>query len=67
MAKRDRYLLEQHVKKTCLPNLKNILNRTCATCPFEDQILEEFPDLRCLFIEKRRRKLNNNCENGECS
>lgn len=57
----DVYLLEQHIKKVCLSNLKDNNIDYCATCPFEEIILEQVPTLRDLFVEKRgriRRRIN---------
>jgi len=49
----DKYILRQHIKKLCSKNLKNDRVRCCATCPFEDIIVDERPDLQELFIAKR--------------
>ena len=59
MAEVDKYTLEQHVKHTCLVNLKDPNSKFCGRCPFEEIIIEEFPDLKCMFVDKRKRKVNN--------
>ena len=59
----DHYLLRQHVKKTCRPNLEDSNVICCATCPFEDEIIETYPELEELFIAKRCLKKNKNKSN----
>jgi hypothetical protein len=49
----DKYILKQHIKKLCKPNLRNKRIKYCATCPFEDIIIEEDNTLKELFIKKR--------------
>ena len=49
----DKYILRQHIKKVCIPNLTNEKVGHCGTCPFEDEILEERPDLHEYFVAKR--------------
>ena len=59
MDRVDNYTLDQHVKHVCKPNLEDSKVKYCGNCPFEDIILGEFPDLKGLFIEKRRRRVEN--------
>ena len=49
----DKYMLRQHIKKICEHNLKSEKIRICATCPFEDIIVDELPYLKEFFIAKR--------------
>jgi hypothetical protein len=49
--------LKNHVK-LCKKNLKSDIVKCCATCPFEDMIIIEYPDLKPLF-EAKRDKLAN--------
>lgn len=44
--------LKEHVK-LCKKNLKSKRVRCCANCPFEEEIVGCFPELKVLFIEKR--------------
>lgn len=39
--------------KLCKRNLKSKRVKCCASCPFEDDILEHYPELEDLFNEKR--------------
>lgn len=55
----DKYILRQHIKKVCIPNLKNEEVVCCGICPFEDEILEERPDLRDYFVGKRSLSLKS--------
>ena len=50
----DDYILEQHVKKLCRPNLKDRRVKCCATCAFESIICELYPELKDVFVEKRK-------------
>lgn len=45
--------LEEHVK-LCNKNLKSDRVKCCANCPFEDEIVEHYPELKVLFIKKRK-------------
>lgn len=63
----DKYLLEQHVKKQCLNNLRDRDNSYCGQCPFEEIIVAEFPFLKESFVTKRARKLNSCDLNGTCN
>lgn len=45
--------LQQHVK-LCRRNLKSHRVTCCANCPFEDEIVAQFPALKKLFVEKRK-------------
>jgi hypothetical protein len=44
--------LRKHVK-LCVKNLKSSRVKCCAGCPFEEEIVREYPDLKKLFQEKR--------------
>ena len=45
--------LSKHVK-LCRKNLKDKRVKCCATCPFEEIIIEHSPDLKELFETKRK-------------
>lgn len=45
--------LSNHVK-LCLKNLKNKRTKCCANCPFEEEILSVYPDMKKLFDNKRK-------------
>lgn len=45
--------LERHVR-LCRRNLKSDRVRCCATCPFEEEIVTQYPELGKLFEEKRQ-------------
>lgn len=47
--------LEVHVR-LCQKNLKSGRVKCCASCPFEEIIEEQYPDLKELFEAKRREK-----------
>jgi len=49
----DLQKLAVHVK-LCRKNLKAGRVRCCATCPFEEFVVESYPELRELFEAKRR-------------
>ena len=44
--------LVTHIKP-CKRNLKSARVKCCAACPFEDEILAHYPDLRGAFEAKR--------------
>ena len=48
----DRDKLTKHVK-LCKKNLKSKRVICCGTCPFEEEIVKEYPELKQLFEEKR--------------
>lgn len=48
----DKEKLETHIK-LCRRNLKSNRVKCCATCPFEEEILKEYPELKWAFIGKR--------------
>lgn len=50
----DRSLPTNHIK-LCLRNLKSSRIKCCAVCPFEEEITNEFPKLKPLFIRARLR------------
>jgi hypothetical protein len=54
----DRKKLEKHVH-LCIRNLASDRVKCCATCPFEDQIVAAYPELRGWFRNKRRRIRRN--------
>lgn len=45
--------LSNHVK-LCLKNLKNKRTKCCVNCPFEEEILSVYPDMKKLFDNKRK-------------
>jgi len=51
----DTIKLRRHIK-LCRRNLKSDRVKCCATCPFEQEILLCYPDLKKLFIQKRKDK-----------
>ena len=44
--------LKNHVK-LCRKNLKSNRVKCCATCPFENEIISIYPELKELFKKKR--------------
>ncbi len=44
--------LEEHIK-LCRSNLNNQRVECCALCPFEKEIVGEYPELEKLFFRKR--------------
>jgi hypothetical protein len=48
--------LKTHVK-LCKRNLKSKRVKCCANCPFEEEIVGEYPELKKLFEEKREQCL----------
>ena len=48
----DSVKLKNHVK-LCLKNLKNNRVKCCAQCPFEEEIVKEYPQLNVAFVHKR--------------
>jgi hypothetical protein len=52
-VKGDNYLLEQHIKKICTPNLLSNMVTFCSMCPFEDIIVAAEPTLKEKFVSKR--------------
>jgi len=48
----DKERLKVHVR-LCRRNLKSARVKCCATCPFEEEILGEYPELKNLFENKR--------------
>jgi len=46
--------LSHHVK-LCLRNLRDKRTKCCANCPFEEEILSIYPDMKELFEEKRKK------------
>lgn len=47
------FLLSNHVK-LCIKNLKSKRVICCSQCPFEEDILAYYPNLRGLFEAKRK-------------
>lgn len=45
--------LKTHVK-LCRRNLKSERVKCCANCPFEEEIVKYYPDLKVLFENKRK-------------
>jgi len=48
----DKIKLLKHVK-LCRRNLKDKRVKCCANCPFEEEIVFVFPDMKELFEKKR--------------
>jgi hypothetical protein len=49
----DKEKLKNHIK-LCSKNLKSIRVKCCKECPFEEEITLEYPELKKLFLEKRK-------------
>lgn len=47
--------LKTHVK-LCIKNLKSERVKCCANCPFEEEICNEYPEIKSLFEKKRNFK-----------
>lgn len=47
--------LRKHIK-LCKRNLKNKRIKCCASCPFEEMIIKEYPEMEEMFEEKRNEK-----------
>lgn len=45
--------LKNHIK-LCSRNLKSDRVKCCASCPFEDEIVSFYQELKKLFVEKRK-------------
>jgi len=39
--------------KLCLKNLRSKKIKCCAKCPFEEEIIKEYPNMKTLFDVKR--------------
>ena len=48
----DKKRLESHIR-LCRKNLKSDRVKCCADCPFEEEIVAEYPELQELFERKR--------------
>lgn len=48
----DSKKLKQHIT-ICIRGLKSKRNRCCANCPFEEEILAEYPELKDKFEQHR--------------
>jgi len=46
--------LEHHIK-LCRRNLASSRVKCCAACPFEEEIVAQYPDLAVMFERKRDR------------
>jgi hypothetical protein len=46
--------LEKHIK-LCKRNLNNKKIKCCAICPFEEQIISVYPELKRLFVTKQKK------------
>lgn len=44
--------LKTHIK-LCRKNLKSKRVKCCADCPFEEEILFYYPEMKSMFAEKR--------------
>jgi len=51
----DRKRLEKHIR-LCRRNLLSGKVKCCLTCPFEEEILSVYPELKELFDEKRKQQ-----------
>lgn len=49
----DKEKLIWHIK-LCKKNLNNKRVKICAECAFEDDLIQEYPELKCMFEEKRK-------------
>jgi hypothetical protein len=49
----DNTKLSVFVNRLCKKNLKSNRVRCCEQCPFEEEIIKEYPELKRLFAEKR--------------
>ncbi len=49
----DKEKLTRHIQ-LCRRNLLNARVKCCAACPFEEEIIREYPTFRKLFTLKRR-------------
>lgn len=49
----DSKKLEKHVK-LCRRNLRSSRVKCCATCPFEEEITTQYPDMKQSFCDKRK-------------
>jgi hypothetical protein len=60
--------LSRHIK-LCLKNLRSNRTKCCANCPFEEEILSVYPDMKELFEDKRKKMEKENakraCSSGE--
>ena len=48
----DKTKLEKHIN-LCKRNLKSSRVKCCAGCPFEEEIVSQYPELKVLFEQKR--------------
>ena len=44
--------LESHIR-LCKRNLASSRVKCCATCPFEDEIVQTYPETMTMFVDKR--------------
>jgi hypothetical protein len=51
----DKKKLSKHIL-LCRKNLKSNRVKCCITCPFEEEIVDEYPEMKELFIRKRGKK-----------
>ena len=49
----DALRLADHIK-LCRKNLQSKRVKCCATCPFEEEITSQYPEMAALFSAKRR-------------
>ena len=54
----DKTKLETHIK-LCKRNLTSNKVKCCALCPFEEEILSVYPELKKFFIRKRDLEKHN--------
>ena len=53
----DKKKLKKHIR-LCRKNLKSNRVICCAECPFEKEIVDEYPDIEELFKNKRNLIIN---------
>ena len=53
MAKVKGHLLQDHIK-LCKKNLRSKRVKCCASCPFEEFIIDKSPGMAVMFEDKRR-------------
>lgn len=51
--------LRKHIR-LCKKNLKDRRVKCCAECPFEEEIVHEYPELKMMFASKRKQNGNKN-------
>ena len=58
--------LKDHFNKLCKRNLKNKKIKCCHKCPFEDDLIDQFPEAKKMFEEKHKQVEGTNlCQRGK--